>query len=824
MPHQNQKQLSEATPQTKAEVIDISLSEKTFYAQHLWGCHIDKPQKQEKIDSGNEKMEVMGWVLGKKYRVVAVEIISDGNILQTVPIDKERPGVGKAFPHVKEAKNSGFATTVRVPQQVSESELFLQARLEDESRISVGKIKIRSVPSQSIEEVDWETSDRTQLAPPKETIQPTKVEIRDIGFSLVDSKNYCSPDLDTDSKVEIISVHVPKTAGTTFREQLIQAYGKEKVFLDYKKQPVMEVLSEIKSLNIRAIHGHFKVQKYDDYFPEAKRIIWIREPIKRLISNYWHQVTYFQNRKVLLNEVKLEKKKLLDYANRPGIRNLVSSHCGQRTIEDFWYVGITEFMEEDLVEIQTTLGLQKLEIANLNKHKYPRIYSAFVKEVLSDPEMIEQLKAINSKDLEIYENALIMREERRKSLLKTLPPNSHNHKQENKKVQKQFTTTTPQAQVEIIDISLSKIDSQHLWGCNIARPQKRDNKMEIMGWILGKSSRAVAVEIISQGSVLQTVPIDVKRPDIAKAFPRVKKAKNSGFVATVGLLGLPMASELTFQAVLADGSHIPVGTLVFRRLQALTSAYRPKLKPLAISSVGPSGAEKLLQLLVGHPSLAGMGNYADELPPGQYWLRWLKAFSQEENSDLEELASFCQQTIDGFYSRVNTRKSEISYFIERYDASRPEFLNLLSELYPEAKEIILVRDFRDVVYSMLPFSRRKCGGFERKRFKSYQQFVYEFCKDSVGGLLQRWQERSPHVHLVKYEDLILSPGETLSGILEYLGLDNSQETLDVILSQKSQEQSKQEPPVGDWQYEMPVSLQILSSEVCQAALQEFGYI
>ncbi len=801
--NQNQKQLTETTPQAQVEIVDITLSKVD--SQHLWGCHIDRPKKGEKIDSGNNKMEIMGWVLGKSSRVVAVEIISDGNILQTVPIDKQRLGVAKAFPYVKEAKNSGFATKVRFPKEVSESELFLEARLEDESLISLGKIKIRSVPSKSIKEVDWDTSDRTLLTLPQETIQQAKVEVQDVGLSKLNSKNYCSPNLVADSKVEIISVHLPKTAGTTFRQILEGVYTPEKVCSDYTGSKFSEeLLTKIGSPDIKVIHGHFPVTKYQDMFLEAKRIIWLREPIRRLLSHYIFVINVQKKRR--FTTVKKEKNKLLEFAQTNSMKNLMSSYV--KDLQYFWFVGIQDFFQEDLIELQEKLGWSNIKYFYANKNP-SKIHQNFVKEVLLDAEMIEQLKAINSEDIEVYETALKMREERRKYLLKNLP-----------------SKTIPKA--KIINISLSKVDSQHLWGCHIDRPKKGEkidsgnNKIEIMGWVLGKSSRAVAVEIISQGSIIQTVPIDKKRPGVAKAFPHVKKAKNSGFVATVGLLGLSMASELIFQAILANGIRIPVGTLAFRPLQPLMSGYKPKLQPLAISSVGPSGAEKLLKLLMGHPSLAGMGNYPDQIPPGQYWLQWLKAFSLEENSDLEELASFCQQTIDGFYSRVNG--SEISYFIERYDASRPELLNLLSELYPEGKEIILVRDFRDLVYSMLPFSGRKYEGFELKTFKSYQQFVYEFGKYSVGGLLQRWQERSSHIHLVKYEDLILSPRETLSGILKYLGLDNSQEKLDIILGENYQEQFKSEPPVGDWQYEMVASLQVLSTEVCEAALQEFGYI
>ena len=213
----------------------------------------------------------------------------------------------------------------------------------------------------------------------------------------------------TESEVEIVSVHLPKTAGTSFRRILINTYGEEKVFKDYKKQNVSEILSEIKGQNIRAIHGHFKVDKYEGYFPDAKRIIWLREPIKRLISNYWHQVTHFQNRKLNLDEIELEKEKFLIYAKKPNFRNLMSRHFRTKNIDNFWFVGVTEFFEEDAAEIQGLLGWPELTISKINKHKYPKVYSAFVSSVLSDSEMIDRLTSLNLKDIKLYDNALKIR-------------------------------------------------------------------------------------------------------------------------------------------------------------------------------------------------------------------------------------------------------------------------------------------------------------------------------------------------------------------------------------------------------------------------------
>lgn len=420
------------------------------------------------------------------------------------------------------------------------------------------------------------------------------------------------------------------------------------------------------------------------------------------------------------------------------------------------------------------------------------------------------------------------------------------------KIQLEDLTTT--SVVEISEIDLLGLKAEQIQGCQLDLPKKGDRlntySIQILGWVIAKKSRAVAVEIVSSGRVIQKVPVELPRPGVSKRFPKLPDAKNSGFAATVGLLGLPLGGELTLQGVLEDGTSIALGRIKFKRQQPLRGSNSPKLKPLAISSVGPSGAEKLWQMLGGHPSLVAMGEYAGDRSPSQYWLQLLPGLSPPDNfqksliktvaagqkrgersqlSDwwqgtyAEELADFCLESIDGFYSKAKPKKSEINYFVEKYDASRPEFLNLLSELYPEGKEIILVRDFRDAVYSMLPFSGRKCGGFDPKRFKSYQHFVYEFCQDSVGGLLERWQERKPHAYLVKYEDLTLSGEETLRGILDYLGVDSSRKTVAKMLKKADSHKSKPEPPVGDWQYEMPASLQVLCSEICSEALQEFGY-
>ncbi|NET17519.1 MAG: sulfotransferase family protein, partial [Okeania sp. SIO1H6] len=375
----------------QVEISDVKLLKPVSSLLH--GYYLDRPKQGEIFHQHTIKL--VGWVVSKNSPAVEVEIINNGQVVQTASIKKKRPDVAKVYPQVAHAKTSGFATEIQLISLPQESELTLQVILKDKSRVPFGSLKLHSKYHKSIGVIYEESKHLEAKKPHNKYSQVSNVPL--------------------DSEVEIISIHVPKTAGTTFRDLLIQVYGKEKVFNDYKKQPVSEVLLEIESQNIRAIHGHFKVQKYDDYFLEAKRIIWLREPIKRLISNYWHQITHFQNRKITQNEVELEKKNFLNWANRNELRNYQSSYFIEKNIEDFWFVGITEFLEEDLKELQIMLGWQQLEITYQNQHKYSKVYQYLVKTFLSDGELIEEIKFINSKDIKLYEMALTLREKRIKT-------------------------------------------------------------------------------------------------------------------------------------------------------------------------------------------------------------------------------------------------------------------------------------------------------------------------------------------------------------------------------------------------------------------------
>ncbi len=145
--------------------------------------------------------------------------------------------------------------------------------------------------------------------------------------------------------------------------------------------------------------------------------------------------------------------------------------------------------------------------------------------------------------------------------------------------------------VEILNVSLSEVNSEQLWGRHIDLPKPgskaNSDKIDVMGWVLGQNYLAVAVELVHEGTVVQRVPINARRLDVADAFPDVSGAKNSGFRTTVSVLESTPELELKVQAVLEDESRVSVGVIRARRRWHETGTFsiKEELKNLILGAL-----------------------------------------------------------------------------------------------------------------------------------------------------------------------------------------------------------------------------------------------
>lgn len=219
------------------------------------------------------------------------------------------------------------------------------------------------------------------------------------------------------NSVELISLHIPKTAGTSFRNILKDVYGSGSVArLDIRRN--IELNSKVLRANklksgIKVLHGHFSYSKLVEHFDIADGtpvITWLREPAERVISNYYYldkilRKELNENKKDLNILAKMEKT-LVEYASTEANRNRMSKFLDGISPEEFFFIGFTDYYEEDLADVARLLNWKNY---NLHQHNL----TGRKPEV--DKESLQKIRELNQDDYELYEHALRLREKRIKS-------------------------------------------------------------------------------------------------------------------------------------------------------------------------------------------------------------------------------------------------------------------------------------------------------------------------------------------------------------------------------------------------------------------------
>lgn len=453
------------------------------------------------------------------------------------------------------------------------------------------------------------------------------------------------------------------------------------------------------------------------------------------------------------------------------------------------------------------------------------------------------------------------------------------------------TMNSEMATVEIINIEQEKI-SQDLWGYRIEEPVVghigHNYHIKISGWILSKIPGPLNIEISHDGVVLRNIPVNQNRHDVAKIYPSVHNSKESGFSSAIGLIGLPLKSttQIFINVILSDQKKILIGIIDLKRLNSIKTDYAPTLKPIVLNCMGRSGTTWIMRLLGEHPNILVAGGYPYEILATQYWLHLVKVLSEPANTiestpplhsfqqklnwighhpsyqlrftetaswfgqDYQkQLLKFCQQSIDSFYSQIASSKEKLIthkneypiYFVEKYHTNYS--LDILDEMYPDYPEILLVRDFRDVLCSQNAFFGRKNKHLQNTFFNKnvtpndqilemQKKYINDFTQNSVIPILHRWRKYRDKIYLVHYEDIVLFPEETLTSIYRYLGLKHTPEivldilkkaTADVDMLNKHKTSSDPKASIGRWQSDLSDIVKSFCMESLGEALEEFGY-
>jgi hypothetical protein len=369
--------------------------------------------------------------------------------------------------------------------------------------------------------------------------------------------------------------------------------------------------------------------------------------------------------------------------------------------------------------------------------------------------------------------------------------------------------------------------------------------------------------------VLQKTTVEQPRPDLAKAFPASAIAGNCGFRTRVNLVLVPAEFELSLVLVYQDGRRYPFATIRGSR-DRFEVGEAANIQPLLVPTPGRSGSTWLMALLAQHPNIMAYRPFDFETRAGAYWVEVFQALSDPKSyqqpviatevigrwwlgdsarslgpipdpvlsnclgaSGVRALASFCQGRVNAFYSAaaVAAGITEAKYFAEKYLVN-PVICRMIREWYPRSKELIPVRDPRDIFCSIEAFNaKRGYLSFGRERATDPEQYIRTLMQQTC-CLVREWKNTPEKVHLLRYEDLVREPIATMQAVLQHLDLPWRTELVKEIVERASRKaeavpshrtSGSSAESVGRWRRDLPASLQHFFISEFGDVLTQLGY-
>ena len=201
----------------------------------------------------------------------------------------------------------------------------------------------------------------------------------------------------------IIYLHIPKTAGTSFRKSAEQYFGPRFVLSDYGQESaetsddIRGAMYDNKDIDLLRrnaaqkmfLTGHFEINAYREVFPDSPVVTFFRDPLERIISEYIHFLTHYKY-----------EGSLPEFYRRPHFQNRQSRALSGASPTDLDYYGITENYETSLNNFNKKYAT-RFPLAILNRGRY----DGGIREIAT-PEQIEEITSLNRTDIEMYNYAV----------------------------------------------------------------------------------------------------------------------------------------------------------------------------------------------------------------------------------------------------------------------------------------------------------------------------------------------------------------------------------------------------------------------------------
>jgi hypothetical protein len=212
--------------------------------------------------------------------------------------------------------------------------------------------------------------------------------------------------------LELVSLHIPKTAGTSLRGILLDHFGAGLAKLDLYDSGSLKFNDQAWDgrqwpKHTRAVHGHFKFDSIGPLLPgpaETAWITWVRHPVERVVSNYYFLHQVIAQRIAELPDENLWSrmgKTIEEFVAHEANCNVMSAFLHSAPLEQFAFVGIQDDFEQEIQLMALALGWPQPKTKHFN--------TTSNKPTSINADLRSWIEQHNALDLELYERALQLR-------------------------------------------------------------------------------------------------------------------------------------------------------------------------------------------------------------------------------------------------------------------------------------------------------------------------------------------------------------------------------------------------------------------------------
>ncbi len=203
-------------------------------------------------------------------------------------------------------------------------------------------------------------------------------------------------------KKHILFIHIPKTAGTSFRVAAEKYFGEDNTFYDYsakspetsaeilenvyKKNDLYSLYRSLEQHSQSFLSGHFSANKYAPLYDVLNIVTFVREPVKQVLSHYNH----FKNNYGY-------DKGLQEFAKEERFRNIQSRNLQTMDVRLYGFIGLTE-------EYNTSIDLfnRLFDTAFPHMHINEKSTNSLSIKDIKEKD-IKMIKELNKQDVELYD-------------------------------------------------------------------------------------------------------------------------------------------------------------------------------------------------------------------------------------------------------------------------------------------------------------------------------------------------------------------------------------------------------------------------------------